>query len=1276
MKSLKSILALILMLSLSVSLKSQSSYHQIDGGDVAELNKLAAALNVSGLEGWPVSAEEKPNYYPTVYGVGFLPTDTTTKTLDDKLITVYHYKVKSIRLAFKEFSGTLPPLSISELEELDLKFNNITGGIPAFDFPKCKTLNFMGNQLSGNIPAMDHPELLTLNLAQNQFSGTIPNFNLPKLHQLFLHDNSLEGSLPAFNLPELESLYASNNNLSGDIPVMQVPNLKHLQLENNQLTGTLQPLTPLAKLEYILLTNNQLGGEIPNFNMPEMANLALGDNNLTGTIPSFNMPKLLLINLKNNNVSGEFNNSGLPELRYLYLQNNQISGLPALTSASPLIVTVNVAENKLTFEDLEPNADIPGISYSPQKTVPCNIKLNGNNAEVWVEVGGSQNTYIWYRTIGEETKRLEEETENPLVTAHTPGASYHCYVQSVLVPGLTIKSEKSKLRACITASNFEFCLEDGEWKDEDGNKVGASGKVIVNNLLIFEGTLTLDTLQLELAATGEFYVENIPVGSDGKIGKFSFGTGTYDLKLLGEDGVITDFLGAKMDELGQLCGIDLKLKKMELVGGRNASGIKLDCMIGIPGISGACGDEGEDKNSEFDLNGLSITTEGISLEGVKITDLGLIVDGYCLKELSMAYDSQKDIFTSGAEVALPFGTIGGGFKIEQGYLDSIAWLLEADYPVFVLGSTTVRIKGFEGHISDITKKNVEIELKGIFTDILSDDLYRIKAGGRTKWPVEFEISGEGEFLKPPFDENFQVKGGVGVSYNIPDYLFNVKFNGNMGTPDGETWLVQSNGDFKICFKDSTPVFSGELNGNIHIEKFFEDWPYNYLNTTFGLPLYCETSNQFEVGKNKLVRGIALFEKENIGNAEIKYKLNLDKKYGESGFLDWELNAALKSAQLKNAPLAQELRETFEVPENTAFSIIGVTNASGAPATTLKSPSGDIYAESHAGDKIIYGIDSVAHNAFWTIFSPDPGTWELTIENAGENDSIVFAVQPVEPDFEIGMTQTGNEVEVTWNGNLFSASDTLYFLLDENPVGYDGFIVAKSPGNLGNYRFNLSETLGSCSYYLFAQGYPGYSVLRDYADEMVVLYKTALAPPEIVDASFHDEQNKVIVNFEGNDDPNTLGYALRVWGNETDSVYAILNSNDTSAEIDLPDYDGKWIQMTAFNYDGVTGCPSASVPIYLTGIDENGANPVQQRFEFYPNPTSGRGTMRFTMENPGKCEIKVFDINGRIAAHPVSKKYEKGSWEETWNFGDLPNGMYIFIMQTSDAVNSFKCILNK
>lgn len=1168
------------------------------------------------------------------------------------------------------------------------------------------------NNLSGSIPSSigNLTELLSLDLSENNLTGNIPSEmgNLIKLEgninqsgiltytyseALKLSDNNLSGNIPSElgKLTKVKNLDVSNNNLTGSIPkeLGQLYQLIGLELNGNYLTGSIpEELGNISNLSNLILHDNNLSGEIPEElgNIDSLISFTAALNNLTGIIPPdiFYSGNLVMLTLDQNDFEGPLPSSmALPNFGILTLSSNQFTEIPQLSIYENLPfglkTTVAVDSNKFDFSDLEPLTDIgvDSFRYVPQKPLKLKKEIVGDKIKLSMEAGGTQTSYQWYYdsiAIGGATNNIYEvEPEDEI-------QKYHCEATNSLLPRLTLTAGLPKEgKSCWEVGALEFCLNRGTWgKGEGEHKITTTEQLSINNFLNFDGTMTIDTAALEVAAVGEFYISDIPVPG-GSIGKYTVGKGEYGLKLLGEDGKITDFLNSKLEDSPEIFGVELKITDLQLVGGRNASGIKMGCSIKIPGIAGGCGDSDETE-TEVKLDGLEITHAGISLGGVEINDLGMYFDDYCLKNLTLNYDSQKDILISGAQLAFPFGEIGGGLKLEEGLIDSIAWNIEASTPPFVLGSTTIGIKGFFGHISNITKPAVEIELGGIFSDIISDDFYRVTASGRTVWPTVFEVKGTGQFLRPVFDDlPFQLKGEVAMAYDIPNELFQIDFNGNFGTTDEETWLLQGDGVFKLCHRYNPPTLGGGLNGKLTVSEISADWPLSWVSCMFDMPVSLQSNNRFVYGNNKLIYGTTVFESKGFGPYSLKYVIDLSKNPEDEDYLVWTANIETKSAVLaeKSGNNTVKSSTTFNIPENTEYVVFGIEGDNALPVSTLFSPDDVEFSNSSIDDNILYSESEERNQGFWSVMSPKAGDWSIQLENPNDNDSVFVFIKQKEVDFEFTVNQTGNEVQVTWDDTNVEAEDEVAVFLDDNLSDFDGIPVANAQASTGNLNFTMDETLPDCSYYLFAQLSDGFTMRQAYAENAIQNSLGALSPPDNFSAFLNEETGMMEFSWTNNNSGDVKGYIISIINkNGNDSVYAILNHDDTSVSFLVEDYQEKSAKIEAFDAEWNIGCP-ATVRSFSTNIDNSFKNRfAEQNLKVYPNPTSGNCTIEFYVSKDSDCQIIVFDINGRVVSIPWNGHKNAGVHQLTFNYNKLPEGMYLIKYVSNQESFTVKSIFSR
>lgn len=248
---------------------------------------------------------------------------------------------------------------------------------------------------------------------------------------------------------------ALNNNLVGIIPssIGNLNELTSLEINQNSLSGSIPPqIGNLTQLQYLALQNNQLTGPIPSQigNLSQLINLYLNANQLSGTIPSEigNLTVLDQLHLDHNQLSGEV--PDLPNLsvvRGILLTDNRLTGIPDLSSLSNL-EHLWVFNNKLTFEDIEPNIGGPNnlFDYSPQDSVgsykDTSLSLNVNY-NLSVSVGGTANQYQWYKN-GNPVGTNSPTYAIP-AAAFVDSGTYHCEITNSIATGLTLYSRTIKL---------------------------------------------------------------------------------------------------------------------------------------------------------------------------------------------------------------------------------------------------------------------------------------------------------------------------------------------------------------------------------------------------------------------------------------------------------------------------------------------------------------------------------------------------------------------------------------------------------------------------------------------------------------------------------------------------------------------------------------------------------------------------------------------------------------------------------------------------------------
>lgn len=252
-------------------------------------------------------------------------------------------------------------------------------------------------------------------------------------------------------------------------------------LPGNGLDGVLpEQIGDWGNLRRIDLSDNILRQFIPNgidnWQQVEQINLsnsrdpnAPGDQTagLRGVLPAVFrfLPRLRLLDLSGGRFSQLSNLRNTDDLEVLRLSDNDfdestdLSFLITLDNLHELDLSGNrlvdfpdisvleleklaVENNRLTFEDLEPNRGVPDFTYAPQALVTERQVISSKpdqGISLSATVGGSQNTYRWEQN-GTNHPETRSELVIPRVQPEDEG-TYRCFITNPLLPELTLQTD-------------------------------------------------------------------------------------------------------------------------------------------------------------------------------------------------------------------------------------------------------------------------------------------------------------------------------------------------------------------------------------------------------------------------------------------------------------------------------------------------------------------------------------------------------------------------------------------------------------------------------------------------------------------------------------------------------------------------------------------------------------------------------------------------------------------------------------------------------------------
>ncbi|WP_258099993.1 BspA family leucine-rich repeat surface protein [Marinoscillum pacificum] len=214
------------------------------------------------------------------------------------------------------------------------------------------------------------------------------------------------------------------------------------------------------------------------------------------------------VNLSSNNVIGNFPiiSRGLEALDSLDLSGNGLQGLPDLGGFSSLLF-LNVAENSLEFDDLEPNIFVSNFLYSGQSIVGTSTEQFlsvGSTYEMSFDIGGELNNYQWMFVESGDTVAVGGQTSSSLTLENLTidqNGHYFLIASNPILPELNIMSASQRIT--VTGNITISVINSKNEPTESGN---------ARALKIREKGAPYDTLSTIEVQSGLFVFENLPLG--------------------------------------------------------------------------------------------------------------------------------------------------------------------------------------------------------------------------------------------------------------------------------------------------------------------------------------------------------------------------------------------------------------------------------------------------------------------------------------------------------------------------------------------------------------------------------------------------------------------------------------------------------------------------------------------------------------------------------------------------------------------------------------------
>lgn len=97
---------------------------------------------------------------------------------------------------------------------------------------------------------------------------------------------------------------------------------------------------------------------------------------------------------------------------------------------------------------------------------------------------------------------------------------------------------------------------------------------------------------------------------------------------------------------------------------------------------------------------------------------------------------------------------------------------------------------------------------------------------------------------------------------------------------------------------------------------------------------------------------------------------------------------------------------------------------------------------------------------------------------------------------------------------------------------------------------------------------------------------------------------------------------------------------------------------------------------ITNIKDQNVVDSYNLSQNYPNPFNPSTIISYQIPKAGLVNLKVYDILGREVVELVNKVQSSGNYQVEFNASNLPNGVYIYRLQTGSFTSTKKLILLK
>jgi photosystem II stability/assembly factor-like uncharacterized protein len=360
------------------------------------------------------------------------------------------------------------------------------------------------------------------------------------------------------------------------------------------------------------------------------------------------------------------------------------------------------------------------------------------------------------------------------------------------------------------------------------------------------------------------------------------------------------------------------------------------------------------------------------------------------------------------------------------------------------------------------------------------------------------------------------------------------------------------------------------------------------------------------------------------------------------------------------------QQVFAIDADTAyvtvFKLIGTSGSNGVYKTTDAGTTWvrqEAYNNSQSGPAYIHFFD--VQNG---VVIGDPGIETYTTTNGGLTWNPV--TMPTIPSNEYtssrgdGIVGVGNTVWFSTGAHLFKSTDKGYtwtILLDEQQyIGWAGGI-AFQDDSIGIY----SQKQGTNNLYRKTiNGGENWEVIPDPILNSIgpttSQYIPGTASTYIVGGGTAVTMSGIAVSYDGGDSWSLI---------DTIGSYQFIFPSSTVG------WNSPFTVHNIYKYVG---------PRIISSVEEEQIKDLvpsgYSLSQNYPNPFNPSTTFSYSVPQPSKVVIKVYDILGNEIAILMDEEKSIGTYELTWNAANLSSGVYFYQLRAGDYVNTKKMILLK